>query len=174
MATKTIGADYRRMDDKRTLWVPYWMTSSEILGADLSDTEVGVLWSFPATKYSSSRLIIKNIAIQVTTIYAGGSPTLDIGAGTLATDAVTAAGNVTVVDDDEYIPNADITATTAAVYWAATGDWITASILGANADPVTITPADTTVPCIYILGAASMASGISRVFLEVVEVPFLS
>ncbi len=173
MTDITIGADYRRMDDKRTLWTPYWMTSSEILGADLSDTEVGVLWSFPAAKYDTRRLIIQNIAIQVTTVFAGGSPTLDVGAGTLATDAVTAAGVTTIVDADEYIPNADTDATTTAVYWAATGDWITAFILGANADPVTITPADTTVPCIYVTGAASMASGIARVMLQVMEVPFL-
>ncbi len=173
MATKTIGADYRRMDDKRTLWTPYWLTSGEIKGADLSDTEVGILWSFPAEKYDTRILIIKNILIQVSTVFAGGTPTLDVGAGTLATDDVTAAGLVTVVDDDEYIPNADVTATSAATYWAATGDWITAYILGANAAPCVITPADTTVPCVYALGAASMASGVARVLMEVCEVPTL-
>jgi hypothetical protein len=171
MATKVIGMDYRRMDDKRTLWTPYWLTSLEIDGADLSDANVGLLWSFPAEKYGTRLVIINQICIQVTTVFAGGSPTLDIGSYTLATDAVTTAGTATVVTADEYIPNADITATSAGIYWAATGNWLTAKAAAVIGSPLLVTPADTTVPCVCILGAASMASGKARVLMQVIEVP---
>lgn len=172
MATKTITSDLRRTDDNRTPWTPYWLTSKEISYADMSDTNVALLWSFPAAKYGTRRLLINNIAIQVTTLFAGGTPSINIGSGTLATDAVTAGGVATVVDDDEYIPTADITEATAGIYWAATGDWITAYLLKTNAAPVVITPADTTVPCVYALGYASASAGKARVIMQVMEVPF--
>ena len=77
------------------------------------------------------------------------------------------------VDIDEYIPNANVTAATPAIYWAATGDWITAKLLMTNVAPTVITPANSTVPCIGVLGAASMAAGYARVFMQITEVPFL-
>lgn len=168
----TIGMDYRRFDDKRTLWTPYWITSSEFKGADIDDSNVGLLWSFPAAKYGNRKIMIDQIAIQVVTVFAGGTPTLDLGSYTLATDDVTTGGTATLVDADEYVPNADVTATSVAAYWAATGDWITAKLLWTNAAPVVITPADTTVPCICVLGAADMASGGARVLMQITEVPF--
>lgn len=172
MATATIAKDYRRHDDKRTLWTPYWMQSLEVAPADVA-ANAALLWSFPAAKYGTRQLIIKNIACQVITAYTGGTPSIDIGAGTLATDAVTAGGVVTVVDQDEYIPTADITEGTPGVYWAATGDWITSALLMTNAAPCVVTPADTTVPVIYATCAASAAAGAFRVIIEVVEIPTL-
>ncbi len=172
MTTKVIK-DYRRSDDNRTLWTPYWLVSSRIYGGDISAATMGLLWSFPATKYGTSQLIIEKIGIQITTLFAGGTPTLDVGSYTLATDAVTTGGVATDVDPDDYIPNADITEATAGIYWAATGDWITAKLLMTNTAVTRIVPADTTVPCIGIIGAASMASGYARVFMQVTEVPLL-
>lgn len=166
-----ILADKRRQDDNRTMWNPYWITSSEFTYAEADGTDVALLWSFPAAKYGTSKIIICNIAIQILTLFAGGTPSLLVGAWTIATDDITTAGTITVVDADEYIPTADITEATAGLYWAATGDWITASILGANAAPTVITPADTTVPCVAVSGAASGTAGIARVLMQVVEVP---
>ena len=171
--TTHVIKDYRRNDDNRTLWSPYWLESSTVYGGDLSATTMGLLWSFPASKYGTRKIIIEKIAIQVITAFTGGSPTLDVGAYTLATDGVTTAGVATIVDIDEYIPNANVTAATPAIYWAATGDWITAKLLMTNAAPTVITPANSTVPCIGVLGAASMAAGYARVFMQITEVPFL-
>ena len=171
MATITLGADYRRNDDTRTLWTPYWLTSLEISGAVLSNTNGAVLWSFPAVKYSTRKLIILNVCVQVVTVFAGGTPTLDLGSYTLATDDITTGGVATTVDADEYVPNADTTATSTGIYWAATGDWLTQKATGIIAAPVLVTPADTTVPCVCIIGAADMASGAARVHMQVVEVP---
>ncbi|MCK5015635.1 MAG: hypothetical protein KAS32_01070, partial [Candidatus Peribacteraceae bacterium] len=141
-----ILADKRRQDDNRTMWNPYWIVSSEFDYADADGTDVALLWSFPAVKYGTSIILIQNIGIQVLTLYAGGTPSLLVGAWTIATDAVTVGGTITVVDADEYIPTADITETTAATYFALTGDWITAALLKTNLAPTIITPADTTVP----------------------------
>ncbi len=166
-----ILADLRRTDDNRTMWNPYWLVSSELTYAHTDGTDVALLWSFPAAKYGNSKIIIQKFAIQVTTLFSGGTPSLDIGAWTIATDAVTVGGTITVVDADEYIPTADITEATAALYWAATGDWITSALLGTHVAPVVITPADTTVPCVAVSGAASVTAGAARVLMQVVEVP---
>ena len=171
MTTKIIK-DYRRFDDNRTLWTPYWLVSSEIKGADISDATMGLLWSFPAAKYGTSRILLMNFAIQITTLFSGGTPSLQVGSYTLATDDVTTGGVATDVDPDEYIPTADITEGTVGTYWAATGDWITAALLMTNGAPTVITPADTTVPCIGIIGNSSLAAGVARVLVQVSEIPF--
>lgn len=166
-----ILADKRRMDDNRTMWNPYWMVSSEFTYAEADGTDVALLWSFPKAKYGTSKILICNIGIQIITAYAGGTPSLLVGAWTIATDDVTVDGTITVVDADEYIPTADITEATPALYFAATGDWITAALLKTNLAPTIITPADTTVPCIAVSGAASGTAGSARVLIQVVEVP---
>jgi hypothetical protein len=153
------------------MWMPYWLVSKELTYAHMDGTDVALLWSFPAAKYGNSKIMITNIAIQITTLFSGGTPSIDIGAWTIATDAVTTGGTITVVDADEYIPSADITEGTAALYWAATGDWITAYKLKTNAAPVVITPADATVPCVAASGAASVTAGAARVLMQVVEIP---
>jgi hypothetical protein len=164
--------DYRRNDDNRTIWSPYWLTSKEIQGADLSAAAMGVLWSFPATKYGTRKLLLLNFAVQVVTVFAGGSPTLDVGSYTLATDDVTTGGVATDVTPAAYVPNAGVTATSTGIYWAGAGAFVTAKAAGLNAAVMVITPSDTDVPVIGIIGAASMASGAARVLVQVVEVPF--
>lgn len=168
----TIGDDKRRQDDNRTLWNPYWLTSLEFDYADVVGGLAALLWSFPAAKYGTRKIIIENIAIQVLEVFAGGTESLDVGAYTLATDAVTTGGTATLVDADEYIPSADITETSTGIYWAATGDWITSKLLMTNAAPVVISPADATVPCVCVTGNASLSGGRARVLMQVTEVPF--
>lgn len=167
----TIAVDYRRQDDKRTLWTPYWMQSKEIKPADLA-ANAGILWSFPATKYGNRRIELRGFCCQLITAYTGGTPAINIGAGTIATDDAGDAGDtLTVVDADEYIPAADITCATPAWYFAATGDWITSALLMTKVAPVVITPADATVPVIYASCAADAAAGLFRVLVEVCEIP---
>lgn len=168
----TIAKDYRRMDDKRTLWNPYWITSKEIAPLDVA-ANAALLWSFPASKYGTSRVLLMNFAVQLVTAYTGGTPAINIGSGTIATDEVTDDGTLTVVDADEYIPAADITCGTPAVYFAATGDWITSALLMTNVAPTIITPADATVPCIYASCAADAAAGAFRVLAQVCEIPIV-
>jgi len=168
----TIAKDYRRNDDNRTLWAPYWLRSLECKPADIA-ANAALLWSFPAAKYGTRKILLHGFAVQLITAYTGGTPAINIGSGTLATDVVTVGGTVTTVDVDDYIPAADVTCATPALYWAATGDWITSALLMTNAAPCVITPADATVPVITATCAASAAAGLFRVLALISEVPTL-
>lgn len=168
----TIGDDLRRYDQKRTLWTPYWITSKEFDYADIVGGLAALLFLFPARQYGNSLILIRDVVCQVVTAFSGGTPTIDVGSYTIATEDVTTGGTATLVDADEYIPNADITATSTGKYFAATGDWITEKVAGTNGAPVLLTPADATIPCICAIGAASMTAGAARVLMEIVEVPF--
>jgi len=164
--------DYRRMDQRRYIYQPYWISSSEVC-AVASDDLAAVLFSFPAAKYGDSHIIVEKIGCQVVTALAGGTCTVNIGTCTLATDDVTTGGDTTDVDADDYVPTADVTVGTPAMYFAATGDWITAKLLMTELTPVIIVPADTTVPCIaaYIGSDGTITAGIVRVHALITEVP---
>lgn len=171
MATTEI-LDYRRLDQRRYIYQPYWITSGEIC-AVASDDLAALVFSFPAARYLNSHVIIEKIGFQVTEAFAGGTITVDVGSCTLATDDVTTGGDSTDVDADEYVPTADITSATPAMYFAATGDWITAKLLMTELTPVIIVPADTTVPAIavYVASDATITAGKGRVHALVTEVP---
>lgn len=170
MASTTM-LDLRRDDQMRTLWTPYWLVSSEF-GKE-ADDYAAVLFSFPAATYGTRKLKICEVGLQVVTAFSGGTVTLDIGSGTLATDAVTDGGTVTLVDQDEYVPTANITEGSAAMYWATSGDWITAALLKTNATVEIITPADSIVPCVvaYLTSDATITAGGARLLMQVVEIP---
>jgi hypothetical protein len=163
--------DLRRQDDNRTLWNPYWITSSEINYDDVDGTDVALITSFPAAKYGNSIILVQQVAVQIVTLFSGGTPSLDVGLWTIATDDITVGGTITVVDADEYVKSADVTEATAGIYWSATADFLAVRAAVTNAAPVLITPADGTVPCIAISGAASGAAGVARVLMQVIEVP---
>lgn len=172
MATSTI-LDYRRQDLMRTLWTPYWITSAEIVAIDCDD-KFALCFSFPASVYGEhNRILIQQAAFVVTEAFAGGTDTVNVGSATIATDTVTTGGSATDVDQDDYIPTANITNATLGLYWAVTGDWITAALLRTNAGPEVITPADATVPCIgvWVAGDATFTAGKGRVIMQVIEVP---
>jgi hypothetical protein len=172
MATTTI-IDYRSgvAASKRSAH-PYWITSEEYAAAD-SDDLAAVMFSFPATVYDCTALVIQNAACEITTNHAGGTITVDVGACTLATNGVTTDGDSTDVDKDEYVPTADITNGTAAVYYAATGDLITQVELGVIAAPMIITPANTTVPAVavYVASDDTITAGAGKVHLLITEIP---
>ena len=175
MAT-TEMIDLRRTDiRKNVLENPFWMTSGEITLA--GDDLASVLFSFPITTSVSPGfrgvVLLHDMCCQIITAFAGGTITLDIGACTLATDAVTTGGDTTDVDVDEYIDNTEITHGTPAVYFPATGDWITARLLNTWLAPSIVEPADTTVPAIaaYLASDAAITAGVARVHLLVSVVP---
>jgi hypothetical protein len=178
MTTATI-LDLRRTDLRRnTLSNPYWITSGQIT-KDCDDLGA-LLFSFPITKSVSpgyNPFYILGVVFQVETLFAGGTISLTIALGTLATDAVTTAGDVTEVDADEFMLSDDITSGTVG-YYAAGGtgtdsDWVTAAALSDGASPFFITPADTTVPAIYALLTSddTITAGAGRLHLLIAEVP---
>lgn len=170
----TVTKDLRRQDDNRTLWHPYWISSREVSYAHMTDANPALLWSFPTPKYGSRIILIENVVIQIVTAFTGGTPSMDVGSWTIATDDAGDAGDtITVVDQDEFIPTADITEATPGTYFAATGDWITAWLLKTKVAPVIITPAAATVPCVCLTGYATASAGAARVHMQIQEVPLI-
>lgn len=169
MATSTITADVRRTDLRTNVYeTPYWITSG-----DLGIVKGAIIaFSFPTAGLIT---FVHNFVVQVTTNYTAGS-TFTVGTGTLATDLITTAGDVTIVDVDEYILAADITATAAAYYGplTATGsDWLTAVVAQSYVAPYIITGAATAVPCVYatLANAGAVAAGAARIHMLISNVP---
>ena len=147
MSTIT-ALDLRRSDVRSNVRLnPFWMTSGAITNA--CDDKGAILFSFP----DLADYFLHEIVCEIKTAFAGGTITLDIGSGTLATDAITTAGDVTIVDADEYIVNTDIVHGTPGYYLPDAGDWF-AGRAAATEALMFIQGADTTVPVIY----ASLAS----------------
>lgn len=177
MATKVV-IDYRNPAQRRYIYQPYWISSLEVKALDFAadESECGLVFSFPAAQYGTSKLIIHQVGIQVTQAFAGGTITVDVGRYSLATDIVTTGGVMTIVDADDLIPTADITNGTAAYYPALTGDWITAALLMTCGVDMVITPADTTVPCVGVYpttDAAAYTAGKARVHMMISEIPLV-
>jgi hypothetical protein len=176
MADKVM-VDYRRMDQRRYIYQPYWITSAEVVGLTLGsdETKVAILFSFPKAQYGSSLILIEKVCFQVTEIFAGGTITTALGSYTLATDLITTAGAATIVDADEYIEETDITHGTVGTYFALTGDWITAKKLATELTPVFITPSDTDVPAVgfYLTTDGTLTTGKGRAHMLITEVPLV-
>jgi hypothetical protein len=171
MATATIQ-DYRRTDLRtNVLETPYWITSSVIDGALVSGLKdkACVLFSFPT---ANQQVFILGACFEVITEFTA-TTVIDVGSYTLATNAVTTAGDATLVDVDDYIPQADITATTAGYYWAATGDLVASMGAGTAVDTARkIVGAATTVPCIAAtLQTATVVAGQGRLHMLVTILP---
>ena len=177
MATKLIK-DYRNPAQRRYIYQPYWISSKEIVGLNLGSAEayVALAFSFPAAQYGSSIILIEKCVCQITQAFAGGTITVDVGSYTLATDAVTDEGDITIVDADDYIPSAGITNGTAGYYFAATGDWITAKLLMTEGAVCQVVPADSTVPCIglYMTTDGTLTAGKARLHFLITEIPIVS
>jgi hypothetical protein len=122
MATATVQ-DYRRTDLRtNVLETPFWITSAVVDGAAVSGLKdkACVLFSFPSV---GQKIVIWDMAVQIITGFTA-TTVVDVGVYYLAADTVTTGGVATLVDVDYLIPQADITATTAAWYFPATGDWL--------------------------------------------------
>lgn len=176
MADKVVK-DYRKQEQRRYIYQPYWISSGEVKALELGsdETKCGLVFSFPAAKYGTSKILIEKCCIQVTEAFAGGTITVDVGSYTLATDLITDGGAMTIVDADDYIPTANITSGSIGHYFAATGDWITAKLLMTELTPVIITPADTTVPAVgvYVTSDGTMTAGKARVHFLITEIPLV-
>lgn len=171
MATITC-LDYRRTDLRTNVFEnPYWITSG-LVSAVAADDKGALLFSFPK---AGQIILIEAVVVQnVAAITA--STTINIGSGTLATDAVTTGGDITIVDADEYVATADV-ALTAATLWgpttANTSDWLTAKAAETYAAPRVITGAATTVPCVYasVANSGAISAGTFRIHMLITVIP---
>lgn len=108
--------------------------------------------------------VIHNAVLEVLTAFAGGTPSIDIGQGTIVygTDEFESNSVITIVDADEFIPSADITEVTAGIYPALTGDSVT---LWAAGQSKTIVCDDSTIPVIYATMSSGLTSGLARLHI---------
>lgn len=147
MSTATVQ-DYRRTDQRtNVLETPFWISSAIVDGAVVSGLKdkACILFSFPT---AGQKIVLWDFAVEIITGFTA-TTVIDIGSYTLATDAVTTGGDATLVDVDDYVPQGSITATDAAWYYPAAGDWLTARAAGTHVAVANlITGAASTVYCI--------------------------
>ena len=169
--------DLRRTDLRgTTLENPYWVTSAEI-NKDADDDQA-VLFSFPLTGGATpnkGKVLITIICCEIITGFVGGTPSMTIGSGTLATDDITTGGVCSVVTADEYFASTGITEATPGVYFPAAGNWLTAAAAATFAHPVTQTATATAVPVIYaaLTSGSNITAGAARVHMLVHRLPLL-
>jgi len=183
--------DLRRRDQRSNIREnPFWITSGEILPA--ADDAEAVLFSFPA---HLGNFFLHEFVMDIKTAF-DGSGVIDVGYGTLATDAVTTAGTVDNQDDDAYMATAEITEGTIGLYpgglvtvtyTEGTGGvlsgtvWAMAKILGAtdfsgtgdgDVQNLLINGADADTPCIYAtLTGGTITTGVARLHVLVSKLP---
>ena len=161
--------DYRRTDQrKNVLENPFWLTSG-IVSCATATAKGALLFSFP----TAGQIILVQEVIVQNIVAATGGNTVDVGSGTIATDAVTTAGNITIVDLDEYFVRSDYVVTAATIMGsttANTSDWLTAAAAHTYAAPRFITGAATDVPVIYATVGTATA-GTFRVHVLVTILP---
>lgn len=171
MATITC-LDYRRTDLRtNVLENPFWITSG-LVSAVAADDKGALLFSFPV---AGQIILVESVVVQ-NVVGITAATTIDIGSGTLATNAVTTGGDITIVDADEYVKTADSVVTAATLWGPTTGntsDWLTAKAAETYAAPRVIVGAATTVPCVYasVANAGVIAAGTFRVHMLINIIP---
>jgi hypothetical protein len=169
MATVTIINDVRRTDLRTSvLGNPYWISSGVVDASATAaiDDKYILLFSFPT---ANQFIYVEQVIVEVILAFTAGT-TFSVGLCSLATDDITTAGVGTTIDDDEFVEAADITATTAGYYHAASAtgnDWLTAKVAGVPTAPYMLTGAATTVPTVMMIAAnaGTIAAGKCRIHM---------
>lgn len=144
-----------------------------------------LLFSFPF----AYTWYVDQVCCEVITAFSAGT-TISIGAGTIATDLITTGGVITMNSTSTeivYMPPADITATTAALYSPLTANssaWLAAKVAASSVYPYTITGVNYypgavgTVPVVYAFiynaNAALPIVGKMRVHMLLTVIPALN
>ena len=175
MSTKVI-VDYRRKDQRRYIYSPYWISSGEFKALDLGSAELkmGLLFSFPAAQYGTTIILVEKVCVQITEAFAGGTITVDIGKYTILTDGVTTAGLATDVDYN-WVVNADVTHGGLGYYFASGSAFLTARALQTEGANVRIVPLNADVPCtgVHVTSDGTMTAGKGRVHMLITEIPIV-
>lgn len=177
--------DYRRTDPrKQTLENPYWITSAEF-GPE-ADGLGALLFSFPkkmvpdnldpyGTYAPAGDLgtwgkywIVETAAVEILTAFTGGTVTLNIGFGTIATDNAVDGADITYTANNGLIPTARVVPGTLGLKLP-TFDGSSAAIVHYKE---LIVCADTTVPVIFaaLASNAAITAGKARLHVKLSRV----
>ncbi len=167
--------DYRRPDlRKQTLENPVWI-ASDIFGKE-ADDKGALLFSFPKNPVpdnlspystyapagdlgiSGKCYMIEDAVLEIIEAFAGGTVTLNVGSGTIATDAAVSDDNITYSANDGIVDTTDLTLGTAGFYKSAVS----------TMPRTLITNADTSTPCIFaaLASSAAITAGKARLHLK--------
>lgn len=168
--------DYRRPDlRKQTLENPVWITSG-VFGKEADDAGA-LLFSFPKNPvpdnlapYSTYApagdlglcgkcYMIEDAVLEIVEAFVGGTPTIDVGVGTIATDAAVDGDSITYTAVDGIVDTTDITEATIGFYKSAV----------ATMPRTIITNADTSTPCIFatLSSGSAITAGKARLHLKI-------
>ena len=168
--------DYRRPDlRKQTLENPVWIASG-VFGPEADDLGA-LLFSFPKSPvpdnlspYSTYApagdlglcgkcYMIEDAVLEIIEAFVGGTPTIDVGLGTIATDAAVNGGNITYTAVDGVVDNTDVTEATIGFYKSAVS----------GLPRTIITNADTSTPCIFatLASGSAITAGKARLHLKI-------
>lgn len=159
--------DVRRTDLRTNVYeTPYWISSGSFTGAQVGTI---ALFSFPV---ADQIIWFHQVVCQIIGVFDAG--TIDVGTGSLATDAATAGDVLTTTDADEFIKQGDITVTTAGFYGSTSGantsDWRTGLAAMSYAAPMFLVGAAATTPIVFATVGGS-ASGTARVHMLISRIP---
>ena len=171
--------DYRRPDlRKQTLENPVWI-ASDVFGKE-ADDKGALLFSFPKVPvpdnlnpYSTYApagdlglcgkcYMIEDAVLEVIEAFTGGTVTLDVGSGTIATDAAVSGDNITYSANDGIVDNTNLTLGTIGFYKSAV----------TTMPRTLISNADTNTPCVFaaITSTAAITAGKARLHLKLSRV----
>ena len=169
MAATDIAGDYRRTDQRTNiLEKPFWVTSG-IVSCAVCTGKSALLFSFPK---AGQIIIVEEVVVQNIVLAVGGT-SISIGSATIASNAITTDGALSIVDADEYWSATDYAVTAGAIKGSVTTtDWLTPKASGSFAAPRFITGvAATTVPVVYAQVGASFTAGTFRVHMLITIIP---
>lgn len=169
MADK-VCIDYRRTDQRTTtLENPFWITSGSVSNAACAGLGA-LLFSFPR----AGQLVLIHEVLMQNVVLAVTGTTVDIGYGTIATNAITTGGNILIGTADLYMKNTDYAVTANTVLGPTTGNtstWLTAKAANNWAAARYILGAATAVPVVYATVGAGFTAGTFRVHMLVTILP---
>ena len=167
--------DYRRPDlRKQTLENPVWI-ASDIFGKE-SDDKGALLFSFPKvpvpdnlSPYSTYApagdlglagkcYMVEDAVVEIIEAFVGGTPSLDVGFGTIATDAAVNGDNITYSAVDGVVDTTDITEATIGFYRSSVATMPGTLIINADAN----------TPCVFttLSSGSAITAGKARLHLK--------
>ena len=126
--------------------IPEWFQSAQLGIGETGDSTV--LWSVPQ---AAGTIVVHDAFCHISVPLAGGTPSIDVGTGTMLFDSL---GAIVVVNDDNIIDTVDINEVVV--------DWYQSAVLG---NGKILVGADATVPVIYQTVAGSLTAGAWRVYI---------
>lgn len=166
MSTYSNIYDRQRGDERiNVLANPFWISSEEVSYATaLAHSSAAlILFTFPAAKGKSFR--IRDIAIQVTSAWAGmASGSLIVGPGTIPTTTITdGTTDITYTASSAWLT---VSAASAAI---AVG--VTYKNMASVGVVATVTPADSSMPVVYFKQSATPSKGKAMAHILVDRLP---